>query len=318
MRSEVQVERLLAMVPFLLAHDGVSIDEVARIFEITPRQVRQDLGVLYMCGLPGLLPGDLIEIDMDAVDGRGAIHLSNADYLSRPLRFTSAEATTLVAGLRSLREVASESSEEIIDSAVEKLRGVAGEAAASTERVHVLVGAAAAELRGTIESAIGAGRQLVLTYDGGSRAATSRRRVDPQEIAVRDGYAYLEAWDTERQGWRSFRLDRIAAVEPTETAVGQHPAPASTWAERLAESERVRLTVRASSAWIAEYFPVHEVQRNGELSTIEMSIADEAWLTNLLLRLGADIVEVSGAGVAERARARAAQRADEALAAYRE
>ncbi len=355
MRSEVQVERLLAMVPYLLGHDGVSIDEVARVFEITPRQVRNDLGVLYMCGLPGLLPGDLIEIDMDTVDGLGAIHLSNAEYLSRPLRFTSAEATTLIAGLRSLREVAAEASASAIDSAVDKLRGVAGEAARSTERVHVQVSTAAAGLRSTIDSAIVAGRQLVITYDGGSRGSTSRRRVDPNQILVRDGYAYLEAFDTERGGWRSFRLDRMAAVELGDDVAGEHPGPVSTWDQRLAESERVRLTVRQSSAWIAEYYPVHEVHRStGELTTIELFVVDLDWLTGLLLRLGPDVVEVSSGspsadtrltttgpteslphdslrhdstptddrptdpaeGAAARARAGAASRAREALAAY--
>lgn len=328
MRSEVQVERLLAMVPYLLGHDGVSIDEVARVFEITPRQVRNDLGVLYMCGLPGLLPGDLIEIDMDTVDGQGAIHLSNAEYLSRPLRFTSAEATTLIAGLRSLRDVAAAASVAVIDSAVEKLRGVTGEAAHSTERVHVLVSTAAAELRSTIDAAIGAGRQLVIEYDGGSRDSTSRRRVDPRQILVRDGYAYLEAWDVDRGGWRSFRLDRMAAAELSDDVAGEHPEPVSTWVQRLAESDRVRLTVRESSAWIAEYFPVHEVERSGELTMIELSIADEAWLVSLLLRLGPDVVRVTSGSSADgevaqvqdspaaRAQEGVATRAADALAAY--
>ena len=55
--------------------------------------------------MPGLMPGDLIEIDMDAVDGEGVIHLSNADYLTRPLRLTADEALALVLALRTLREV---------------------------------------------------------------------------------------------------------------------------------------------------------------------------------------------------------------------
>jgi proteasome accessory factor C len=48
----------------------------------------------------------LIDIDMDAVDGEGVIHLSNADYLTRPLRLSADEALALVLALRTLREVA--------------------------------------------------------------------------------------------------------------------------------------------------------------------------------------------------------------------
>ena len=62
--------------------------------------------MLWMCGMPGLTPGDLIDIDMDAVDGEGVIHLSNADYLTRPLRLSADEALALVLALRTLREIA--------------------------------------------------------------------------------------------------------------------------------------------------------------------------------------------------------------------
>lgn len=78
-----QVARLLAMVPYLQARPGVPIAEVAEAFG-DARQVLADLNVLWMCGLPGGLPDDLIEIDMDAVEGEGIVHLGNANYLSRP------------------------------------------------------------------------------------------------------------------------------------------------------------------------------------------------------------------------------------------
>ena len=53
-----------------------------------------DLKVLFMCGLPGGYPDDLIDVDIDALEGPdglradGVIRVSNADYLARPLRLT--------------------------------------------------------------------------------------------------------------------------------------------------------------------------------------------------------------------------------------
>src|SRR5690606_23950757 len=94
--SQSQVRRLLSLVPYLREHDGVSLTEVAAAFNVSEETLRGDLNVLWMCGMPGLMPGDLIEIDMDAVDGEGVIHLSNADYLTRPLRLTADEALALV------------------------------------------------------------------------------------------------------------------------------------------------------------------------------------------------------------------------------
>ncbi|MDO5500054.1 MAG: protein pafC, partial [Propionibacteriaceae bacterium] len=57
--SPDQVPRLLSLVPYLQRRPGARVSDVAAEFGITPVQLRKDLAVLYMCGLPGLLPGDL-------------------------------------------------------------------------------------------------------------------------------------------------------------------------------------------------------------------------------------------------------------------
>lgn len=64
---------------------GAAVAEVARVFDVTPRQLKSDLAVLWMVGLG---PGQLAEIDMDALDSDGVIHLSNAEFLARPMQFT--------------------------------------------------------------------------------------------------------------------------------------------------------------------------------------------------------------------------------------
>ena len=57
----------------------------------TPAQIVNDLKVLFMCGLPGGYPDDLIDVDLDALEGEegdGVIRVSNADYLARPLQLS--------------------------------------------------------------------------------------------------------------------------------------------------------------------------------------------------------------------------------------
>ena len=59
-----------------------------------------------MCGLPGGYPDDLIDVDLDALEGPeadGVIRVTNADYLARPLRLTPTEATAMIVALRALR-----------------------------------------------------------------------------------------------------------------------------------------------------------------------------------------------------------------------
>lgn len=312
MTSQQQVERLLSMVPYLQTHDGVTLDTVAERFDISPRQVRADLAVLYMCGLPGLLPGDLIEIDMDAVDGRGTIHLSNADYLSRPLRFSQAEATALLLGLRSLREVAGPEARRSIDSALEKLRSVAPQHASSAERVQVMVPGPPDEVRRTIETALAGPSRLRIDYD--THGETQTRVVDPAAVELREGYAYLEAWDVERAGWRSFRTDRIAAAEATGEPAEPREDQRVGWDERLARADPVTLRVRPGSRWITEYVPIESaVEEPDGDTTVTLRVADRGWLRALLLRIGPDLVSVQPPEFAEPAR----QAARTALRRYR-
>ena len=77
-----RLSRLLALVPYLVSRQGIPLTEVAAEFGITESQLVKDLELLFVCGTPGHLPDDLIEVDWD--DGR--VYLGNADPIARPLR----------------------------------------------------------------------------------------------------------------------------------------------------------------------------------------------------------------------------------------
>ena len=90
-----QVGRLLALVPYLHQHGEVRISEAAEALGVDAAQLDKDLRVLFMCGLPGGFPDDLINVDLDALEGEGIIRVDNADYLARPVRFGPSEAAAL-------------------------------------------------------------------------------------------------------------------------------------------------------------------------------------------------------------------------------
>ena len=68
-----QVERLLAEIPYAQAHPGVTLAALAQEFGVSAAQARRDLTLAMMCGLPGQLPGDLIEVDLDELEGEGRV-----------------------------------------------------------------------------------------------------------------------------------------------------------------------------------------------------------------------------------------------------
>jgi proteasome accessory factor C len=304
--SKAQVRRLLSLVPYLRAHDGVSVTEAAAAFNVSEKQIRGDLSVLWMCGLPGLSPGDLIDIDMDAVDGEGVIHLSNADYLTRPLRLSADEALALILALRTLANVAGSGEQDAIDRTLSKLQTVAGDrdaTGAQTERAQVSIAGADDDVGAQILDGLQRGKRLDLTYDVASRAETTRRLVDPLRVFVLDGSGYLEAWCHSAQDLRRFRLDRIAAVATTDLDVAEHDVDlgdlSAGWFEVLKDAPLVTLALDRDAAWVAEYYPAESVTpaEDGAV-TASMRISDPAWLRRLLLRLGGHgrVVAPEGAG----------------------
>ncbi len=309
--SVEQVSRLLALVPYLQAHPDADLTETAERFGVTPRRLLADLEVLWFVGLPGGLPGDLIDIDMDAVAEQGRISLSNADYLTRPMRFTIEEVTSLIVALRAVREVTGGPAGEAVDSALAKLSKVAG--AQESARVGFAVATSEGAVRDRLAGAIADGRAVRLSYDGLTRAETTTPVVEPHRLSVRDGYVYLEGWSRDRSAWRTFRLDRITSVEPTEGGVadrGEPPEFDGGWLEVRPEAALVTLTVTDAARWISEYYPVRSVTRSGRGWRVELLVADPAWLRSLLLRLGPEVRSVDPPEAAESARAAAREALD--------
>jgi proteasome accessory factor C len=316
MTSQAQVRRLLSLVPYLREHDGARMTDVAEAFGISVETLRDDLNVLWMCGMPGLTPGDLIDIDMDAVETEGKIHLSNADYLPRPLRLSTDEALALVLALRTLREIAGPGRRDAVDRALVKLEAAAGHQ--PTERAEVSVAAGRDEVRARVTEGLQRGKRLDLVYDVASRAETTRRMVDPLRLFVLEGAGYLDAWCHLAQDLRTFRLDRMAAVEVTDVDVVPHPDVvlkdlSGGWFASLKDAPLVTLDLQPGATWVAEYYPTEsaEARADGGL-TVSLRVSDPAWLRGLLLRLagGATVVSPLGAGDS------AAEAAREALDQY--
>jgi len=302
-----QVGRLLSLVPYLRDHDGAPLTEVAAAFGISEKTLRADLEVLWMCGLPGLTPGDLIDIDMDAVEGEGVIHLSNADYLTRPLRLSADEALALVLALRTLREIAGPGERAAVDRALGKLETASGQPAAARQ-ASVSVAAAREDVQERISEGLRRHKQLALTYDVASRAETTHRVVDPLRVFVLEGSGYLDAYCHLVDGLRTFRLDRIAAVEVTEDDAEAHPDVvlkdlSGGWFDALRDWPLVTLELELGAAWVAEYYPMESVTplSDGRLR-VSLHVTDPAWLRGLLLRLAGEarVVEPVEAGASAR------------------
>ncbi|MFI5053331.1 MAG: HTH domain-containing protein, partial [Acidimicrobiia bacterium] len=57
-----RLRRVLALVPWILAHPGVTLAELAERFEVSERELERDLELLPMCGLPPYTADRLIDV----------------------------------------------------------------------------------------------------------------------------------------------------------------------------------------------------------------------------------------------------------------
>jgi proteasome accessory factor C len=290
-----QVARLLTLVPFLHARGEVRLDDAARALGVPPNQLLSDLKVLLMCGLPGGYPDDLIDVDLDALEGPradGVIRVSNAEYLARPLRLTPTEATAIIVALRALRNGAREETREIVDRALAKLEAAAAEGSAARQIDPGEEGADLdlAVLASRLQEAADRGVQVEITYFVPSRDEESTRTVDPRGVVTARGFSYLDAWCHSAEAPRLFRLDRIRRAEVSESPVVTTTEGPRDLADglftRASDTTLATLEVQPEARWIVEYHPVEAVRaRPGGVLEVDLLVADERWLQRLLLRL---------------------------------
>ena len=279
--------RLLALVPWLLSHPDTPVGEVAKQFGVDEQQIRKDLDLLWMCGLPGHGPGDL----MDVVYDGDRVSLSNADTIGRPLRLTSDEALAIVAALRALQGVPGIVDTGAVDRALAKLEAAAGGVVAGDEVAVAAVAAADAGVVAAVTDALAAGRRLRMTYWVPARDETTERDVDPIRMFTSDGVAYLVGWCRRVEDVRTFRLDRAMAVQMLDVAADV-PAEARQRAldaglfTPAADDRLVTLDLEPSGRWVADYYPCEDVRERGDGGLIvSLRARDDAWVVRLALGL---------------------------------
>ena len=282
-----QVARLLALVPFLHSRGEVRLTDAAAALGVDPDQLDRDLRVLFMCGLPGGYPDDLINVDLDALEGERIIRVANADYLARPVSFAPSEAAALVVALKALAETAAPETRDVVRRTLDKLEA-AGQTAAA-ERVHVeATPEPGSELVPLLQGAIDRGHQLELDYHVASRDEHTTRVVEPRAVTRVGDATYLDAWCHTAGGDRVFRLDRILRATELDTPVSDLAGHArdlgSGWFAGSATTVTVRLAPPAH--WVTEYYPVTATRpAPGGSLDVDMEVASEAWLRQLLLRV---------------------------------
>lgn len=282
-----RLRRILGMLPFVIANPGIEIVEVLKRFDYAKEsELVDDLNLIFMCGLPGYGPGELIDADVED----GSVWVDMADYFAAPSQFSPREALVLLSSGMAL--MSSGQAPPALATAVAKLS-----AALFPESETPLVVDLDAEpdLVSQLRASISELRPVLITYTKVSTGETGERVIEPWSVFSTLGNWYVVGFCRSAAGERVFRIDRIRELSLTEGIYempDEIPEPIVEYSRNEDDITAV-IDLGENAQWVAEYYPV-ERQSDGR---IEFYSNSPTPIARLLLRLGSDATLREGSEV---------------------
>jgi len=261
--------RLLRLLSLLQARRDWTSTELATRLGVTTRTIRNDMGRLRGLGYP-----------VDARPGAAGGYRLGTGAALPPLLLDDEEAVAVAVGLRTAASGSIAGIEETSVRALAKLQQVLP--SRLRRRVSAFQSyALPMPARGpqvdpdvlmVIASACRDHERLRFDYRAHS-GAPSRRSVEPYRLVNDRRRWYLVAWDTDRNAWRTFRVDRIEPRTPAGPRFTPRPLPpdgeiAAQTARGVGEATwryRARVIVQAPAAHVRDRLPIPvEVESLGQ------------------------------------------------------
>ena len=285
-----RLQRLLALLPYVVSRNTVGLAETAAAFGVTERQLVDDLNLLWCVELRS--PDPYCPIDLSYEGGEIMVSEAPTD---RPLRLGVDEASALLVALRMLAEVPGLEDRSALSRTIAKLEAAAGEAAVASAQVAVQVDRPpGGHLLDQIRGALDDGRRIHLSYYVPGRDEATERDVDPMRLLVVEGRTYLEGWCRRAEAVRLFRLDRVLGLtvlpDAAQVPAGAEPRDLDQGLFHPSDSdERVTVELTPNGRWVSEYYPCEETTELGEgRLRVTLRTPDTRWVRRLALRLGDD------------------------------
>jgi len=289
-RTVSRLSRILALIPYVLDREAADVSEIMERFGYTEEQLTRDLNTIFVCGLPGYGPGDLMEAYIDEEE----VIIDAADFFSKAPRLTPFEALGLLAS--GMTVVGSGEGSPALESAVRKLSKVVMPDADTTLTVDVLD---QSRHVGTLRDAAADHNVVHIVYRSVGKEETTERDIEPWSVFATLGRWYVHGFCRLVDGSRTFRVDRIRALDildETFERPEEVPTPGVGYSPSSDDVTCV-IDLDAGARWVLEYYPVEVVQESATTTRIRFHSPDAEVPARLLLRLGAHARLVEGAEV---------------------
>ncbi|HLZ63976.1 MAG TPA: YafY family protein [Ktedonosporobacter sp.] len=236
------VTRLLTTLDLLQSRPVVTATQLAERLEVETRSVRRYITMLQDIGIP-----------VEAERGRYGGYRLRPGFKLPPLMWTEEEALAMTLGLQVVQQLGLSQPLTIVEHALAKVERVLP--LALRERVQAIQEAVVLDLPTRARSGSGAyvmalstaayqGKRAWMRYQASS-GEESERAFDCYGLVYHDGWWYTIGYCHLRQGIRTFRLDRIRAVEARD----EHFTPPANF-DCLAYA--IQAFAAIPSRWLAE------------------------------------------------------------------
>ena len=271
----LRTARLLDLVPFLNTHQGIALKELAAHFDVTPTQMSADLMTLWMCGLPGYTPLELMDLEFES----GFVTIRNASTLAKPRTITFQEGVALLLGLDLVASSIPEERADLLKS-VQSLRERLTKLLGVPIKLSV-VAATSGAVSTTITQAIQSNGGLEIRYHSLYKDQISERSVMPIDLYDSNGQQYMRAFCFTANDYREFRVDRIESARATV-----FPAQVSA---NVVNQEKIafQITAQSHSRDVAERFAISDMPLE---TAIELSSFSRQWIERSVMASGAAVI----------------------------
>jgi proteasome accessory factor C len=198
--------RTMDLIPYILENPGVSIGKLAKQFSVTEKQIESDLQLVFMCGLPGYTPYELIDLIFED----GVVSIIDPQVLDKPRRFTKSELVVIALGLQLLGELSISDSARL--SKIKLLSNKITQLGGSNSIVFAPSSSKSPFVE-VISKAITNKKSLTIQYQSLIKDEVSIRNVFPHNLYFMNGNLYLSAMDLAAKADRVFKVELIKTCE---------------------------------------------------------------------------------------------------------
>lgn len=294
-RTLSRLSRILALIPYVLEEGSANVQDIVERFGYSEDQLTRDLNTVFVCGLPGYGPGDLMEAYIDEDE----VIIDAADYFTRAPRLTSTEALGLLAA--GLTVIGMGEASPALESAVRKLSKAAIPEAGSALAVDVLD---ESDNVGALKKAVSDQNVVRITYRSVGKEETTEREIEPWSVFATMGRWYVTGHCRLVDEERTFRVDRIRSIETLPDGF-ERPSnvPDPGVGYTASDTDTVcTIDLYDKAQWVLEYYPVEVIRESSRSTRIRFSAPDPEVPARLLLRLGGEARLIEGPNVAARVR----------------